>query len=272
MFGRLGSLNQEPSEGEEDWEDLDEARAAEIERKKKILKGQLARAAVRSREQSEDLRSQESGTFMPTAAARDVGRAASQDGKVRSNPRRTSLGRTPAAKTTPNRDPTQKNPSVKRKGDDPEAGLESRKGQKMAEEGRPPTTDELLRQMKGLMEGLGTQMVEVRSDIKDVRNDLSEEIAKGARATDELRRRMDDSDATFADRVVAVIRGQDGVMTGPPALSMAAQSSSAKNHPGDDLQNGGLSYAACAGLPLDLPSYPRRTSTGSAGRVSESGQ
>ena len=121
----------------------------------------------------------------------------------------------------------------------------------MSEDGRPPTTDELLLQMKGLMEGLGTQMIEVRGDLKSVRKDLTEEIAKGAKATDDLRRRMDDNDATFADRVAAVIRGQDGMLSGPPAFSSASQSSSVSNCPGDNQATGGqgLPYAACAGLP-----------------------
>ena len=62
VFGRLGSIggvdpeDQEAEvvdlEEEEDWEDLDagKEKAAEIERKKKILKGQLARAAARERD------------------------------------------------------------------------------------------------------------------------------------------------------------------------------------------------------------------------------
>ena len=70
VFGRLGSIGgpgadpEDPADpeiqvvdvkdedGEEEWEDLDsnKERAAEIERRKRILKGQIARAAARERE------------------------------------------------------------------------------------------------------------------------------------------------------------------------------------------------------------------------------
>ena len=50
VFGRLGDLNdpEDPAERvDEDWEDLDSVRSAEIEKKKKILKGQIARATAK---------------------------------------------------------------------------------------------------------------------------------------------------------------------------------------------------------------------------------
>ena len=61
VFGRLGSLNgpetpETPEvvdlSGEEDWEDVDPdaGRAAEIERRKRILKGRIARATLRETE------------------------------------------------------------------------------------------------------------------------------------------------------------------------------------------------------------------------------
>ena len=113
--------------------------------------------------------------------------------------------------------------------------------------------------MKGLMEGLGTQMAEVRVDIKDVRKDLGEEIAKGAKATDDLRRRMDENDSTFAARVVAVLRDQDGQSGAPgnPVFPSASQSALVSGIAKDAASNDpGMSYAACAGLP---PRPPRQT-------------
>ena len=92
VFGRLGGSAADPveeGEGDEDWEDVDvdTARAAEIERKKNILKGQIARAAARSRED---------GTSMPVT----------KDGvKEAPKVRRTSIGRPQqkeSATTTPN--------------------------------------------------------------------------------------------------------------------------------------------------------------------------
>ena len=69
-------------------------------------------------------------------------------------------------------------------------------------------------------------------------------------ATDELRRRLDDNDATFADRVAAIIRDQAGAgPSGVPVLSASGQSG------GTDARNMGnpggpsMSYAACAGMP-----------------------
>ena len=55
VLGRLGGLGREPGleegkEDEEEWLDLETERAEEIKRKERILKGQLARAAARSRE------------------------------------------------------------------------------------------------------------------------------------------------------------------------------------------------------------------------------
>ena len=94
-----------------------------------------------------------------------------------------------------------------------------------AEEAQPSTTA-MLMQMKSLMEGLPTQMVEVRSNIGDVKKDLSDRINEGTAATEELKKRMDHNDNTFADRVAAVVRGLGGddQWGGIPVLSSAGQS------------------------------------------------
>ena len=112
VFGRLGSLGGQEQEqdrdhdqdvcwesDEEEWEDLDDIKKAEIERKKRILKGQIARAAVRSREREGEF---EEDTLMST---RRDGVAASQEGQGRTNPRRLSTGRAANPKGPP-RDPT----------------------------------------------------------------------------------------------------------------------------------------------------------------------
>ena len=65
-----------------------------------------------------------------------------------------------------------------------------------------------------------------------------------------MKRRMDVSDATFADRVNAVIRG-DPCPSGTPVFSAAQQSNIVREMSGGGGRNDGnpMSYAACAGLP-----------------------
>ena len=84
VFGRLGSrsdpvdLAEDSPGSEEDWEDLDNVKAAEIERKKRILKGRIARAEAREREKSSD-----PNTLMPPK----------KDPVGKPSARRTSIGR-----------------------------------------------------------------------------------------------------------------------------------------------------------------------------------
>ena len=58
--------------------------------------------------------------------------------------------------------------------------------------------------------GLTAKMDVVHADIGLVRKDLGEEIAKGTKETAELRKRMDENDATFADRVAPVVAAIPG--------------------------------------------------------------
>ena len=70
VFGRLGGAgSQSPmhSEEEEEWEDIEMSRTEEIEKRKRILKGQLARAAAREWEEVLDggMSSVNTSTCMP---------------------------------------------------------------------------------------------------------------------------------------------------------------------------------------------------------------
>ena len=78
--------------------------------------------------------------------------------------------------------------------------------------------------MRNMMRGLTAQIGEFRTDIVDVRRDLSQKIAEGSRATRRLDERMDKNDETYADRVAAVVLGQPGsipsVSDSDPSLSL----------------------------------------------------
>ena len=99
--------------------------------------------------------------------------------------------------------------------------------------------------MHGMMEGLTTQMGGVREDIGVVRAELGARITEGAKATEELRKRLDQSEATFEDRVTAVVVGLAGA-----------------GQPGSDaLQEGGISgdsYASRASQNAQSVLIPRR--------------
>ena len=70
-------------------------------------------------------------------------------------------------------------------------------------------------------------MKEVKDEIGDVRKDLGDRITKGNKAALELKKRLDDNDRTFADRVTAVLAGLPGDKSGQlPTFSSSGQSSS----------------------------------------------
>ena len=120
-----------------------------------------------------------------------------------------------------------------------------------------------------MIQGLTVQVGGVREDIGDVKKELGERIAEGNKATDDLRKRMDHSDATFADRVAEVVAKLpgSGVNFSVPVSSSVGQSGFAIIQGG--LSDGAandvgasasfqMSYASCAGLPAaNIPSIPK---------------
>ena len=70
--------------------------------------------------------------------------------------------------------------------------------------------DAMWADMRAMMEGLLTKMDDVKTDIGSVRRKLGDQIAAGNRETLELKKRMDENDRTFADRVMSVIAGLPG--------------------------------------------------------------
>ena len=192
---------------EEEWEDLDsnKERAAEIERRKRILKGQIARAAARERElvPLEDCMPRNEPSVDPVGTQRQA--------------RRMSLGH---ATKTPSGKQSQAPIGLKRKINAEEA---PQKGRRMSsgsqgalasaaaaaaalevigQEGEGnPSQDKLLREMQVMMLGLTANVKDVRGDIEEVRKDLGEQISQGRRETESLKKRMDEHDQGFDDRV-----------------------------------------------------------------------
>ena len=199
----------------------------------------------------------ESVTYMPPR--KDVAGAAKEDPGAN---RRSSIGRGAAVRAGLVRDPTQKNPPVKRKVADEEEGVESRKGRRMSTQGEDQDpnaqvgTNTLLAEMRKMMEGLGAQMGGVREDIKDIREDLGTKIAEGVQATEELKRRMDENDLNFADKVRAVLNGSDVAGSSASALSDPGQSSSTKTYASCFSSDG----TAGPSVPFPPPGRPARMS------------
>ena len=173
--------------GEEEWKDVDPdaGRVAEIERRKKILKGRIARASLREKEKLTD-RAPVDPCMPPKKDS--VGESGGREG------RRSSIGRGPL----PTRQAVQKSPTAKRKlsiGSDPNKKGKGSDGMPMASKsavsgsggGDDQESDgSVLRDMGKMMEGLAVQMVGVREDIGSVRKDLGERITKGNLETEEL--------------------------------------------------------------------------------------
>ena len=123
---------------------------------------------------------------------------------------------------------------------------------------------DILREIRKMMMGLTAQMGDVREDISTVRKDLGYQIDKGRNETEELRKRIEHNENTFADRVAAVISGMPQP-PGYPVFSDSNQSDSAK------------SYASCfASDPwgrrcrichVSSPGRPKRTNTGNVEEV-----
>ena len=59
--------------------------------------------------------------------------------------------------------------------------------------------------MMDMMHGLSAKMDVVHVDIREVRKELGSQIAEGNKETAELRKRMDENDANFEERVAAVV-------------------------------------------------------------------
>ena len=57
-----------------------------------------------------------------------------------------------------------------------------------------------------MMLGLTANVKEVRDDIGEVKKDPGEQISQGRKETEELKRRLDDQDNAFEDRVAGVIQ------------------------------------------------------------------
>ena len=182
VFGRLGSVGAPDTDTEagteDEWEDVDAVRSAEIERKKRILKRQIARAAARN-----------SAETSPMPTTKDGGKEAPKT-------RRTSIGR-----------PAQKegiqNPvlgAAKRK-----RSIDSGQDAKMSE-----PSENQWEEMKKMLGGISQQMAGVKTDIEESKKDLAERIEKGNEETRQLKARMDDNDRTFADRVTAVVASLPG--------------------------------------------------------------
>ena len=104
-----------------------------------------------------------------------------------------------------------------------------------AEDGVPAPEKDALAELKAMMQGLSAQMSGVSVDIVQVKKDLGAQIEKGNKATDDLRERMDRNDATFADRVRAVM---DGL---PADQSHQSQSTTGASVSGSSR----ASYASC---------------------------
>ena len=209
---------------EDDWEDLDEeslgsedsvedygeesaGEREEREKRIRIQRGRQARSAAREREKlrTEEVEVEIIGTSMPTR--KDLGGKEGQAAAANQrDSRRTSIGRPGpvAAKST----------------ESPSTVIQKRKNsldaeqlkQKLATEATAAVDgmaavdpNQTLLEMKALMQGLTVQMAGVREDIGDAKKDLGERIEAGSKATEELKKRMDKSDDTFADRVAAVV-------------------------------------------------------------------
>ena len=83
-------------------------------------------------------------------------------------------------------------------------------GAAAGEVGKDPKPRDRMADMMVMMQGLTAKMDVVHADIGLVRKDLGEQIAKGTKETAELKKRMDENDATFADRVAAVVAAIPG--------------------------------------------------------------
>ena len=116
--------------------------------------------------------------------------------------------------------------------------------------------DKLIREMHAMLMGLTANVSEVREDIEGVKKDLGEQIDSGRRETESLKRRMDDQDQGFEDRVAGVIH-KLGILPGPPP----------SDHFGGLLSTGASgpasgSYAAAAGQFLPPSSSSSTVSSG----------
>ena len=191
LTGGLGGSQREGNLEDRggDWEDVEEEWLGDSDssieggdarprRRKKIIKrGRRARAAAKAREGG-----RLEGTSMPakkdpkepTARRTSVGTAAP-------GARRTSIGRsgdtkaviTPGQGLKKRKNSTDADQAKRPRAMEDQAG--SSEGQPAGAESQPNTAV-MLMQMKALMEGLTTQMVEVRTDIGDVKKDLSTDI------------------------------------------------------------------------------------------------
>ena len=126
--------------------------------------------------------------------------------------------------------------------------LGSQKKKKM-ESGEAAGTGSLA-ELKDLIQGLHAKIGGVKDDIGSVKKDLSEQVAEGNRETKELRKRMDESDATFESRVLSIVTSHAAGLvpsSGNPGLpgSSSGASGGGSCLPG----HGPLSYAACLGGP-----------------------
>ena len=102
---------------------------------------------------------------------------------------------------------------------------------------------ELSAKMGDVRSDIGAVKVELSADIGAVKHDLSAKIEEGKQATMELRKRMDDDEATFADRVAAVVANLPGSVLG---LSDAGQRTDLSGDPTS------RSYASCVAGPPSL--------------------
>ena len=192
------------------------------ERRRRIKKGQLARAEARRRERD----------IAATSMLKETGAGRASVATPGASQGASSLNLRSSAK--------------KRKSDQLESERMEKDrrtsngggGSKAAEnkESAAPPWEE----MKAMMERISNQMGGVRDDIGTVRTELGEKIQESKDATNALKERMDISDSTFKTRVMEVMSTvgilPDGAGTtddpaGPvPTFSSAGQSSSSRSY------------------------------------------
>ena len=82
-------------------------------------------------------------------------------------------------------------------------------------------TDIMRAEMKALMQGLSAQIIGVKSDVGEAKTELEQQIRRGYEETLELKRRMDDNDSTFADRVTSVVLSLPDLGRRPSSIGQA---------------------------------------------------
>ena len=97
------------------------------------------------------------------------------------------------------------------------AGTRYQKRKKMStggDETEEPVKDNWA-EMKTMMSGLSIQMSSIATDIGAIKKELGEQIKQGNKEIRELKKRMDDNDANFEDKVVAIVSRLPGCAGGP---------------------------------------------------------